>query len=230
MFKKKILLQSSHFIARVALLTAICVVTNTLDLTLGGNSQRISFIYVPCFMAGIMLGPLGGALVGFLGDFLGALIFPKGAYMILIGVASMLTGVIPGIVFKFKGGNTTFKLILSFLLCLVVCTAGLNTYAVWSAFIKSMGFFQYLLTRLPIQVINLFINCIIMLALYKVRYFAAMFGEKPKSTQSAAPQHSAAQAVAQPLAADRAQQPQPARASFASQNALFVDKADTSEV
>jgi len=135
-----------------------------------------------------MLGPIAGGLVGFLGDFLGNVIVFKGTYMPLIGLASTLTGVIPGIIFKFKRANPTFKIVISFFLCLVICTSGLNSYSLWLIIgaPKGVPFWTFLIGRLPMQFINIFVNCIIMLALLRARFFAEMLGEKRKSASKKA--------------------------------------------
>ena len=41
---------------------------------------KIGFSFVPVVLAAILYGPLSGGIVGGLGDFLGAILFPVGPY------------------------------------------------------------------------------------------------------------------------------------------------------
>lgn len=56
-----------------ALLTAMAVVMARLLGISTTESSRISFESIPIFLAGMLFGPLAGALVGFASDFLGSL-------------------------------------------------------------------------------------------------------------------------------------------------------------
>lgn len=147
-----------------AVLTALAVVCNTFTIFLA-SSISLSFVYVPCFLAGIILGPFWGFAVGLLGDVLGAIIHPLGPYLPLIGLASALIGGIPGAVFRWGKGNDYFKLILSFVLVFAICTAGLNTYALYAAYSKGGSFWAYLSVRLPWQILVIAVNFIILTAL-----------------------------------------------------------------
>ena len=150
-----------------AVLTALCVVCNCFTVTFPGSPQALSFNYVPTFLAGIILGPFWGLAVGLLGDVLGAIVHPLGPYLPLIGLASALMGGIPGAVFRWVKGNDYVKLTLSLLLVFVICSAGLNTYALYAAYAASGGktFWVYLSARLPMQSLVLVINAAILFAL-----------------------------------------------------------------
>ena len=164
------------FIVRLGILTALSIVLNifSIDLPMG---NRISFSLLPSFVAGVFLGPLAGGVVGFSGDLLGFFISPPpppfGFYMWQVGLAKTLFGVIPGLIFKYwKKGNPTLRITVSFILCYIICTAGLNTYALWST-LRSRpqgypnGFFMYLSIRLPLQTLNTVVNFIAAIALYE---------------------------------------------------------------
>ena len=75
---------STKSIAYTSLLAAVCVLLNTLTFTMPGSGYAISFTYIPTFLAGFYFGPFAGFLVGLIGDVLGCIIWPKGAWIPLI--------------------------------------------------------------------------------------------------------------------------------------------------
>lgn len=138
-------------ITLTAVFTALCVVTNIFTIPLNPSATQVfSFVYFLCFVAGIYLGPISGACVGFLGDFIGHLIHPLGAYNPLIGLSCMLLGVIPALMWKLKRKNWV-KLALSFVICLVICTAFLNCLGIYLFINSSKGFFAFMLGRMAFQ-------------------------------------------------------------------------------
>ena len=67
-------------------------------------------------------------------------------------------------------GNFYVKAVLSFLLCLIVCTAGLNTFAIYlmSSSAGSVSYWSYMLTRLPVQIPVMAVNTILSILLAKL--------------------------------------------------------------
>ena len=77
----------------LALLVALQVVLgNLLQIPLIG--KQFSFGFLPLAAAGAMLGVPGGLIVGALGDFIGAHLFPAGAYFPGFTLTSALVGVL----------------------------------------------------------------------------------------------------------------------------------------
>lgn len=150
----------SYRIAICATFTAIAVVANIFTIDTGLRYFVISLVAIPCFFAGVLLGPIDGFLVGIISDLLGCLIHPIGPFMPLITLSTGLFGLIPGVIFHcFKRGNVYVKAVISFLLCLLICTAGLNTLACWMMYAKGKKtFFVYLGVRFPFQSIVSAIN------------------------------------------------------------------------
>ena len=161
-----------------AMLIALSVVANAFSIQLSG-SNYLSFTYIPCFVAAIYLGIIPAAAVGFLGDLIAGFLFPKGAYNILIGLASTLIAVIPAILYKFFPNHRRLNLFLSLLLCTVVCTSGLNTYAMWLMYGAKNGktFWVYLWGRLPFQLLNTVANGVIVGVLQESRVIDKLFGK-----------------------------------------------------
>lgn len=169
-------MKSAIKLTTTAVLTALALLANTYSIPLFGSTNYLSFTFIPCFIAGIYLGWASGMTVGLVGDIIGHLIHPMGAYNPLIGIASGLLGVIPALVFKFVKGNDIFKMILSFVLCMLICTSGLNTVALWLMYgIGKKTFFVYLWARLPFQLLMVAVNCVIMIALKQSRVLDRLF-------------------------------------------------------
>ena len=85
---KKLTLRS---ICHLAILVALEVVLNRF-LSIQTPFLKIGLSFVPVVMGGMLYGPLGGAIVGGLGDMVGALLFPFGPYHPGFSVCGALMG------------------------------------------------------------------------------------------------------------------------------------------
>lgn len=168
MFTKTFIgLSSGKKIAYLAVFSAVMVVVNAFSLDIP-PSLKISFTACAAFLTGAMFGPLGGFTIGCIGDVLGCLVIGQTPHP-LIMIASGMLGLIPGIIITYCKGNFYVKSIVCFLLCFLVCTAGLNTFAIWFFFTKrSVSFFAYMLTRFPMQSAVMAINCALGIVLAKI--------------------------------------------------------------
>lgn len=165
--KKGKVIKVTKRIAYTAVLTALATVFNIITF-FPVRYCSLSFTAIPCFIAGVVLGPISGFAVGFLGDLLGHLIMPQGAYMPLIGISSGLFGLIPGLIFLLFNGKDYLKIGISFLLCLVICTVFLNTYNLWLVYSKgTKSFWTYLELRLPFQILVSAVNCFLTSIIYR---------------------------------------------------------------
>lgn len=86
---------SVRLMVMVAVLTAMQIVLSR-TLSYAVWNQKIGFAFVPVVLAGMLLGPLAGALVGGLSDFVGAILFPIGAYFPGFTLTAALTGAVFG--------------------------------------------------------------------------------------------------------------------------------------
>ena len=91
---------TTRTLAYCALLTALSVVLARLVIPMPAADTRFSIEAVPIFLAGMLFGPLPGALVGFSADFIGCLFSPYG-YNPLFCVPPILYGLIAGLLRKF---------------------------------------------------------------------------------------------------------------------------------
>lgn len=91
--ERRSLLFTTPQLVVLALLTALQVVLgNMLQVPLVG--KQFSFGFLPVAVAGAMLGVPGGLIVGALGDFIGAHLFPAGAYFPGFTLTSALVGIL----------------------------------------------------------------------------------------------------------------------------------------
>ena len=82
----------------LAMFIALQIVLSKFLMLQLAPSVRLSIDSVPILLAGLWFGPLAGALVGTLSDFLGTLLFPTaGAYFPPLTVAFLLIGLVAGL-------------------------------------------------------------------------------------------------------------------------------------
>ena len=87
---------STYSLTVCALLTALSVVLARVLTLIPAETTRISLEAVPIVLAGLLCGPLPGALTGFAADFIGCLISPYG-YNPIFCVPPILYGLLAGL-------------------------------------------------------------------------------------------------------------------------------------
>ena len=108
-------LMTTKTMAYCALLAALSVVLARLFGMMPDESSRFSIEHVPIFLAGMLFGPVPGALVGFTADFVGCLFSPFG-YNPIFGIPPILYGLTAGFFRYFLARNASIpRLALSFL-------------------------------------------------------------------------------------------------------------------
>ena len=148
-------------IAYLALITAISVIMNTLTLTVPGSGIAISFTYIPNFLAGYFFGPGAGFIVGVIGDVLGCIIWPKGAWLPLLTLSAGLMGAIPGLL-RYLPLKTRWHILISYIATYLICSAGINTFTLWQAYAATKKtFWVYLIGKMPVSVANMIANLVI---------------------------------------------------------------------
>lgn len=128
----------------------------------------ISFSFIPMMLCGVYLGPKYSLAVAALGDLIGALIFPFGAYFPGFTITAGLMGFIYGI-FLYKNPNKEIKdktFIFKLILSSLIVQIGIKVI-IESAFLNIMygkAYVAVILTRittqaimLPIQVITIYL-------------------------------------------------------------------------
>lgn len=127
-----------------SLLIALEVVLSRF-LSISAWNTKIGFAFVPVVLAALLLGPLWAGIVGALADFLGALLFPIGAYFPGFTLTAFLMGLCYGLFLYKKQGFgriaaavAVHQLLLSLLL---------NT--LWISLLYGSPYAPLLLSRLP---------------------------------------------------------------------------------
>ena len=148
-------------IAYISLITAISVLMNALTLTVPGSGIAIAFTYIPNFLAGFFFGPGAGFIVGVLGDVLGCIIWPKGAWLPLLTLSAGLMGAIPGLV-RYLPVKEKWILIISYSVTYLICSAGINTFTLWHAYAATKKtFWVYFVGKFPVGFLNMIANLVL---------------------------------------------------------------------
>lgn len=137
-------------VCSMGMLTALSIVATRVLGIQYGQFLRLSFGGVPIILAGIMFGPVPGAMVGTAADLIGFMLNPMGgAYFPGFTLTSALTGVIPPLVLRlFSGPRTAAKLFGAVAVTQVVTNVCLNSWWLYIMFGPAMW------ARFPIRVAN----------------------------------------------------------------------------
>lgn len=137
----------------LALLVALNLVLGRPPLTFLIWSNKIGFAFVPVFVAAVLYGPVAAGIVGGMGDLLGAVLFPVGAYF----PGFTATAVVGGLVFGLLLGSrpSLSRIAAASLINQLVLGLLVNTY--WITLISGASFSGLMLSRV--------IQCMLMLVL-----------------------------------------------------------------
>ena len=106
--------------------------------------MKIGFAFLPVVIAAIVLGPVRAAIVAALADFLGAILFPIGAYFPGFTLTAALVGILYGL-FLHKD-QPFWKILISVSIHQLILSLLLNTY--WISVLYDSPFTALLVTRL----------------------------------------------------------------------------------
>lgn len=117
---------TAHNMSIIAMLVALHIILSRF-LSINLNEfMRISFGFLPTAVAGMLLGPLPAMLTGGLGDVIGYLLHPTGAYHFGFTLTAICAGLVYGLFF-YETKVTLVHVLLSKLLIDVCLNLGLNT-------------------------------------------------------------------------------------------------------
>lgn len=91
-----------------ALLVALEIVLNRF-CSINTAGWKIGFSFVPVVMAALIYGPVVGAVVGGLGDLIGALLFPIGPYFPGFTICAAMTGFVYGLFLYRKDADSEVR-------------------------------------------------------------------------------------------------------------------------
>ena len=158
-------------LAMSAMLLAIAVVLgfNTLQLT---ESLKIGFAYLPNELAGMMFGPVVGAIIGGTADVLKFLVNPTGPFFPGFTISGICGGFIYGCVL-YKKPLHIGRIILANSLVTVLVNLLLNTY--WISVLYGNAFVALLPARIIKQLIMLPIEIVLFYTVARVLSKAKVF-------------------------------------------------------
>ena len=165
LFLSELLLKSRNTqkIAYVGVMSALLVVCNMFfEFKLAETQFSLTIFFSA--LSGIIVGPLFGFLVSFLGDFMGFL-YNSGGYPFMpwIGIAMGVTAFIFGFIFNgiklnsegdeyVKVGDEYVKVTICCILSFLTCTVLINTTAFWVVYnLMKTPYIEYLFTRIFVQ-------------------------------------------------------------------------------
>lgn len=116
---------NTQTLAIMGLLIALNVVLSRF-LSINTQIVKIGFTFVTLFMAGHLFGPVKGAIVGGLGDFIGAILLPFASYFFGFTLTAMICGFVWGL-FTHKQASFT-KILIAISINQLICSLIINTY------------------------------------------------------------------------------------------------------
>ncbi len=165
---------STRVLAYCALLAALSVVLARLIIPMPNASTRFSIEAVPIFLAGLLFGPVPGAMVGFVADFVGCLFSPYG-YNPLFCVPPILYGLFAGLFRHLLGKKLTpWGIALAFLPPVVLGSLLYQSAALSYMYFDGTfwaGFLYYLSTRSVQFAITLVLDAAVVWLLIKSKLF-----------------------------------------------------------
>ncbi len=145
-----------------ALFIALAVVLSRF-MSINLWNMSIGFSFVPLMLCGALLGPVWGGVCGALTDFIGATLFPFGAYFPGFTAVAFLSGVFFGVVGLCgrKIQKTPVFLVAAAALLIAketICSLLLNSF--WISMLYGSEYGAIILSRLPLSVVTLVLEIV----------------------------------------------------------------------
>jgi len=147
-----------------ALIAALGVAVQTLFIplpVLGG--QRIYFSFLVYAVGGMIYGPLMGMTVGIVGDLVGAIFFPSGAFFIGYTITAAVSGFLYGLFF-YRTRLSVLRLAAGKLSVNLLSNTVLNS--LWSSILAGNGFGVLVIARLPKNLLMLPVEVLLLFLLF----------------------------------------------------------------
>lgn len=157
----KVLVRGAFFAALSIILSRVfgIMITQTLKISFGG---------IPLKLSGLLYGPIVGGMVGFVSDIIGILINAGGAVHLGFTLVSVLSGVIPGLMYVlFLRDNKLDYKIVVVIACILTAAMSLFLNTIWLTQMYGTPYMALLVSRVPKTLIQLPVDIIITMFLYK---------------------------------------------------------------
>ena len=174
---------STRMLVTLALLSAIEVVLARFIIPMPSATMRFSIEAVPIIIAGLLFGPLPGAMVGLVGDAVGCL-FSAYGYNPVFSVPPMLIGLCAGFLRRLLYEKVTyFRVLMTFLPAVILGSVLWQSY--WLAFFYGTRTFTAFLGARSIQfAVTSLVNAAVVFGLFKSRVFETLGLWPPVSKSS----------------------------------------------
>ena len=149
----------SPFILKVTRARKIAYISMMVALSIVGNMffefklgvVQYSFTTLISALIGILIGPIAGFVACFIGDGVGFIANPFGAYTPWIGFATGLIAFISGAIIhliKNKKASTVYvKIAVISVITFFICSVGINGTFLWLVWYSKMSYFEFLMYR-----------------------------------------------------------------------------------
>lgn len=114
-------------------------------LSINAWNMKIGLNFIPIVLCAMLFGPIYAGIVAALADFLGATLFPIGAYFPGFTLTALITGIIFGL-FLYKKQNA-LCIICSVSINQLLLSLLLNTF--WISLLYDAPFIELLISRIP---------------------------------------------------------------------------------
>ncbi len=155
-------LNSLIMLTSLAMLTALEIVLSRFVPVVSTQQIKISFAFLPVAIASYLYGIKGGAVVAGVGDVIGALLFPVGAYF----PGFTLTAVLEGIIFGFflskkREGkmNVFLTSLIPVFITQIFLSLGLNS--LWISIMYKNPYTAMVLTRILQTVVMIAVQAVV---------------------------------------------------------------------
>ena len=147
----------------LGLLVALHIILSRF-LSINAWNIKIGFAFVAVFVGAYLYGPVAGAVVGGLGDFLGAILFPIGAYFPGFTLNCALTGVVMGLLLYKKQSP------LRVVIVTLIDQLGISMWItpIWISILYGAPYWPLIISRLPQIGIMLVVEIVVTLLMIKI--------------------------------------------------------------
>lgn len=160
-------IRSTHRLAVLAMMVAANVILSRF-LSISLWNLKIGFAFIPVVIAAVLFGPVAGGVVGALGDYIGATLFPIAQYFPGFTVTAFFVGAVYGIFLHKK--QDMKRILLAILVTECIGSLLLNTF--WISMLFGAPFLSLLPPR-AVQSIGMGVMEIVIIRVM-VRYLPAL--------------------------------------------------------
>ncbi|MBQ5440839.1 MAG: 5-formyltetrahydrofolate cyclo-ligase [Firmicutes bacterium] len=155
--------KSTQMLVTIGLLVALHIILSRF-LSINAWNMKIGFAFVAVFVGAYLYGPVAGAVVGGLGDFLGAILFPIGAYFPGFTLNCALTGVVMGLLLYKK--QSPLRVVIATLIDQLAISMWITP--LWISILYGSPYWPLIVSRLPQIGIMVVVEIVVTLLMIKI--------------------------------------------------------------